>query len=418
MASVKLYLDTRVPRRDGTFPLKIAVTHKGKFLINMKIYLKEDQFVGNEVVGHKSKKTYNIIIEQWLVNIKKVLLDLGANGRLKKLSHQELKDIIENYSETGEMGDSEKPYLFKDHFGKFILNKDNARTKDIYQATLNKIKKYADIDNITFDDINLSWLKEFQLKLFNEGLSVNAQGIHFRNIRAVFNDAIDEELISQSTYPFRKFKIKKEATLKRSLTVDELIVLRDYPCEEHQIKYRDMFMLIFYLIGINTIDLLHLKEIKNGRVEYRRAKTGRLYSIEVLPEAKKIIETYQGENYLLNALDTYAYYKGFADKINKNLQEIGQIEFIEKTIKGKIKKIKVRKSLFPDLTTYYARHTWATIASGLEIPKETIAAALGHGGNSVTDIYINFDQKKIDEANRKVLKYINEYSPEKKNTPG
>ncbi len=72
MASVKLYLDTRVPRKDGTFPLKIAVTHKGKFLINLKIYLKEDQFIGNEVVGHKSKKAYNIIIEQWLINIKKI----------------------------------------------------------------------------------------------------------------------------------------------------------------------------------------------------------------------------------------------------------------------------------------------------------------------------------------------------------
>ena len=73
MASVKLYLDTRVPRKDGTYPLKIAVTHKGKFFINLKIYLKEDKLIGNEVVGHKSKKIYNTIIEQWLVNIKKTI---------------------------------------------------------------------------------------------------------------------------------------------------------------------------------------------------------------------------------------------------------------------------------------------------------------------------------------------------------
>jgi site-specific recombinase XerD len=343
-------------------------------------------------------------------------LDLDVNGKLKKLSSKQLKDIIENYSDTDECDSDKKPYLFKDHFDKFISSKDNARTKDIYQATLNKIKKYSDVDDITFEDINISWLKSFQQKMSNEGLAINAQGIHFRNIRAVFNDAIDEELISQNVYPFRKFKIKKEATIKRSLTVEELIKLRDYPCEEYQKKYRDMFMLIFYLIGINTIDLLYLKEIKNGRIEYRRHKTKRLYSIEILPEAMLIIESYRGENYLLNALDTYSHYKGYANKINKNLQEIGDVEFIEKKVKGKISKMKKIKSLFPDLSTYWARHTWATIAASLDIPKETIAAALGHGGNSVTDIYINFDQKKIDEANRKVLGYVRGYEVKEPNS--
>ncbi|MBB4036534.1 site-specific recombinase XerD [Dysgonomonas hofstadii] len=413
MASVKLYLDTRVPRKDGTYPLKIAVTHKGKFFINLKIYLKEDQLVGGEVVGHKSKKIYNTIIEQWLINVKKVLLDLAANGKINNLSHQQLKNIIENYNDSNEP-DDETPYLFKEHLERFISTKEKKNTKDIYRATLNKIKKHTDIDNLTFEDINLSWLKGFQQNISEEGLSINAQGIHFRNIRAIFNDAIDEELISQSIYPFRRFKIKTEKTIKRSLTVEDLIQLRDYPCEEHQMKYRDLFMLTFYLIGINVIDLLHLKEIINGRIEYRREKTYRLYSIEVLPEAQAILDKYKGKDYLLNALDTYNYYKGFADKINKNIQEIGPFEIVEKIVKGKKKKIKERKPLFPSITTYWARHTWATIAASLDIPKETIAAALGHGGNSVTDIYINFDQKKIDDANKKVLKHIREYGKLKK----
>ena len=67
---------------------------------------------------------------------------------------------------------------------------------------------------------------------------------------------------------------------------------------------------------------------------------------------------------------------------------------------------KVFTPLFPNLTTYWARHTWATIAASLDIPKETIAAALGHGGNTVTDIYIDFDQRKVDEANRKVIDWV------------
>ena len=66
-----------------------------------------------------------------------------------------------------------------------------------------------------------------------------------------------------------------------------------------------------------------------------------------------------------------------------------------------------RTSAFPGLSIYWARHTWATIASELDIPKETIAKALGHGGSSVTDIYIDFDMRKVDEANRKVIDYVN-----------
>ena len=86
-----------------------------------------------------------------------------------------------------------------------------------------------------------------------------------------------------------------------------------------------------------------------------------------------------------------------ASSFNENLQRIGGMKRVGRG--GK----KVFTPLFPNLTTYWARHTWATIAASLDIPKETIAAALGHGGNTVTDIYIDFDQRKVDEANRKVI---------------
>ena len=62
--------------------------------------------------------------------------------------------------------------------------------------------------------------------------------------------------------------------------------------------------------------------------------------------------------------------------------------------------------IVPGLTTYWARHTWATIAASLDVPKETIAHALGHGNDTVTDIYIDFDKRKVDEANRKVLDFV------------
>jgi integrase len=106
----------------------------------------------------------------------------------------------------------------------------------------------------------------------------------------------------------------------------------------------------------------------------------------------KIIDKYKGNQYLLCWREKYTNYHGFTKQIDKHSHIIGEIIEI------------------PSLTTYYMRHSWATIAAQLDIPKETIAAALGHEGNTVTDIYINFDVQKIDKANREVIDYLNNYA--------
>ncbi|MBE6181270.1 MAG: hypothetical protein E7148_01045 [Rikenellaceae bacterium] len=177
--------------------------------------------------------------------------------------------------------------------------------------------------------------------------------------------------------------------------VDDLRKLRDYPCEPYQEKYRDLFMLTFYLLGINPIDLFSLKEIINGRIEYRRSKTGRLFSIKVEPEAMAIIDKYRGEDFLLDVLDIYGDYKDFAHRMNSNLQKIGPCD--RKGLGGR----KYIDPLFPKISIYWARHTWATLAAEIDIPDDTIA--LGHSsGNRVTNIY----QKKVDVANRAVIDYL------------
>ena len=160
---------------------------------------------------------------------------------------------------------------------------------------------------------------------------------------------------------------------------------------------------MFYLIGINPVDLFNLKpeDMRAGRIEYYRAKTGKLYSIEVIPEALEIINKYKGKDYLIDVLEEWGNYKDFAHRMNINLKQIGEME--RKGLGGK----KIRTPLFPDITIYHARHTWASVAAGLDIPKETIAAGLGHEiGNRVTSIYIDFDRKKVDEANKLVAHYI------------
>ena len=230
--------------------------------------------------------------------------------------------------------------------------------------------------------------------------SQNARDIHFRNVRAFCNDAIDEEVTVH--YPFRKFKIKPVKTRKRSFKVEVLRKIFNTPIDGFEEKYRDIFKLIFCLCGINIVDLCNLKSIEDGRIEYDRAKTNRHYSIKVEPEAMAIIEKYRGKDWLINPLDTNKDYRCYYMRLCHGLKTLKEtLNAIDDGIK------------MDELTTYWARHSWATVAASLDIPKETIAAALGHGGNTVTDIYIDFDQKKVDDANRKVLDYVFG-APEKK----
>jgi integrase len=401
MATVKPILETRVQKKDETYPIKIAIYHKGKTsFISLDISVLKDQFDGMSVINHPKAKILNQIIKTKLHQAESIILDLPAKA--SRYSISDIRMFIEaNSTEAVKQEPVNKvnKYCLADHFLKYITQTVNARTKAIYQETLDKILKFD--PKVNFDKANVSWLRLLDTELAKT-CKTNTRAIHMRNIRAVFNDAIDEELISQNTYPFRKFKIKKDRTIKRTLTIAQIKQFRDYPVENHQERYRDLWMLIFYLIGINLVDLLKLRhsDYRNGRIEYIRAKTGRPYSIEVLPEAKAIIEKYKGKGYLLDVLDTYANYKDFGARMNENIKEIGM-----QTRTGRGGKI-TRVPLFPDLIIYTARRSWATIASGLDIQKDTIAAALGHGGNTVTDLYVRFDLKKVDVANKQIINSI------------
>lgn len=402
MSKLKIILDARRQLVDGTYPLKLSVfiNNKGRFMINTGISVNADQWKNNEVVSHSRKKIFNDVLRFRFAKADDLLLKMELSGEIATLSLGDIKDAVTSaVSSSVPKDDDTASMLLKDAFTQFANSANKEGTKSVYLQTLAKLGLYYDMDALSYQDVTLQWLREFEAKMKTDNLSTNAVSVHLRNLRAVFNRALDDEIIT--IYPFRKFKIKTEKTVKRSLTVEQLRTLRDYECQEHQTKYRDMFMLIFYLMGINMVDLANLKTIADGRIEFRRAKTGRLYSMKVEPEAMEIIEKYRGQEYLLNICDNYANYKDFLHRLNNNLKQIGPFERVGRG--GK----KVHDPLFPSLTTYWARHTWATIAASLDIPKETIAEALGHGGNSVTDIYINFDQRKVDQANRKVIDYIN-----------
>lgn len=274
-------------------------------------------------------------------------------------------------------------------------------TRLTYERTVKHLEAFISKGQTNvLDEVNKSWLTAFDNYLAESNPSPNARALHFRNLRAIFNYALDEELTSN--YPFRRFKIKTVKTDKRSLSVETLRQVLEYPVEEWQVMYRDMFKLSFMLMGINFADMLNLKrsDMREGRIVFNRHKTARLYSMKVEPEALALIEKYAGTDHLLSIMDGRKDYLQYVRQTNNALRKIGDCE--RSGLGGK----KTHHAICPELSTYWARHTWATIAASLDIPKETIAAALGHGGNTVTDIYIDFDRRKVDEANRKVLDYV------------
>lgn len=400
MAKEKIILDKRRRKGDGTYPVKIYVWNRREILISTNYSAKEENFKDGEFTKkEENSRSKNAALRNMLSAVVNEMIVLESSRKLKGMDDKSLKKHLQSILFNNKEEEEQRQNSFLACLDEFISAKQNEGTKTCYRSTRNKVEEF-DVD-CTFEEIDKKWLERFERWMINSGLKVNAYALHLRNIRAVFNYALDNEYTT--SYPFRKFKIKKEETRKRSLTVEQLRLLMEYECEEYQRRYRDMFVLMFYLIGINAVDLFMAKpdSVINGRLEYKRAKTGKLYSVKIEPEAMEIIDRYRGNQYLLNIMDEYKDYKNFLHRMGIALKEIGEMKRVGRG--GK----KVRTPVFPEISSYWSRHTWATIAAELDVPKETISEALGHSiGSEVTSIYIKFDRKKVDEANRKVIDYV------------
>jgi len=170
-----------------------------------------------------------------------------------------------------------------------------------------------------------------------------------------------------------------------------------------------MFFLMFYLIGINAADLFTLRHdaVVGDRLEYVRAKTHKRYSVRIEPEASALLERYRGKSRLVRACEGRRDHKGFLKEMNRALKSIGDVSWTFTSPDSAWEPPRPVMHVRPyvvGLSSYHARHSWATIAYDVGVPSDVIAQALGHSfGNRVTMSYVRVDDGKVDRANRMVI---------------
>ncbi|MBO7681400.1 MAG: site-specific integrase [Clostridia bacterium] len=385
MNNVTFILDTRRPLQDGTFPVKLSVGNGTRLYLSTGVSVKAENFVAGQVEGTKDAKRLNGILDTQRLRVKARLLLLKEDGKLGRCSATHLRKLL-TAPDMDEVPEEDRRTSFWTIAERCIATKDG-RTKDVYMHTLAKLRAFAGDGPLYIEDIDRVWLHGFDASI---GGKVNSRGIHLRNLRAICNFALDEELTTH--YPFRKYKIKTEETRKKALTLEQVRAFMAVPGPN---EYRDVFILMLYLRGINVSDLAELTEedVVGGRIEYRRNKTGQLYSIKVEPEAQEILDRWKGEAHLLRCFDRYKDPHDYNRRMREALKKMRRPDgtLIEK-----------------DCSSNWARHTWATMCAELDVPDPTISLGMGHriAGHRTTAIYIKRDQRKVDEANRLVIDYV------------
>lgn len=379
MAKSTLRLDTRRPLSDGTYPVQVKVGYGTNIYLATGIYLAPEDWDSKlQVCTGKQARSTNNILRTLLLQVSNRILELRENGQWENLTRAQLRQMLTDMSLTSPTIDV--PTL-GDYIDKVKALK-KANTMRSYENTLVKLKAYCDPYAVRFTDMSYAWFEGFVNSMSD--LKRNTVAKYLKCIKTVIRYAEDDGVAVNQAY--RKVNSRAESdTPMRNLPVETFRRIRDTYIKGKTARYKDAFLLSFYLIGINMADLLALPKdcIVNGRLQYKRAKTGKNYSILIQPEAQAIIDKYPGKDHLLDFAEKCSCFRyNCNDLLNK---------------------------LEAGLTWYWARYSWANFAVDLDIPKDIISEALGHKhGSTVTGIYIKYKLDKVDKANRQVIDYLNE----------
>ena len=287
------------------------------------------------------------------------------------------------------------------------LGKINSATKHKY--ALQVLDGYKPT-TMALEAIDLDYLKGLELYLRQRGNKDNSIATRFAIFKAIYNKAVKEGKVTVKQNPFTLFQVGSlwAKTRKRAIDKDDIQRLIDLEIADgHTTEYRrlarDLFLFSYFTAGMNFGDIARLryKDIVKGRVNYSRHKTQKLLSFQLVPNALQIIEKYSRanhaqEDYIFPILDRSEH---------KTAQQIfNRLHKVLRKVNRELKTLGEQIGLKMPLTTYVARHTYATVLKRSGVSVALISESLGHSDLSTTQIYLDsFENSQIDAAMQNLL---------------
>ena len=377
MSPLKLVILPKQPRESGECRIYIRLIHNGKSArIKTKYFVLPVNWNKGKVQGGKSgdknAARKNIDLTEKVNDYEKLIIDNSEN--ISKLDVISVKKFLESGSEFYQTD------VFKYSESRIMeLKRNNSPSVRHLENAIAMLKNYNGKTTLGFNDISKRYLEGFTSFYLTKGHKQNSIATYLRYIRLVFNMAMDDYNINPRNpvivnYPFRKFSIKTEQTANRNLHVDVIRKIRDYKYKTKREEITiDVFMLQVYLFGVNIIDLFLMPKsaLINGRIQFSRKKTGRFQNIKIEPEAKRLIDKYKGNKYLF----WFGDYTGAKTKIKHARKE--EFQYANTTAFNKMLNVNLKsiredlKLILPtELTTYYTRHSFASLMREIGISKD------------------------------------------------
>lgn len=389
---------------NGEHPLMIRVTQHGvrKYVtLGISSKIKDWDFkVDEPKKGHPHRSLIDSVISNIKSKYKAQILTFKQEG----------KDFTPDFL----IASVNKPFTHKTVFEYFEsrindLEVSNLGNASVYKDTYNQLKTFQKNKDITFSQIDYRFLVTVETFFKRNRLTDNTMSVRFRTLRALFNSAILEGYAKKEMYPFDNFKIsarfnnktQKRALLKEDLKKIESVALK---LNSAHFEAQQYFLFSYYGQGINFVDIAHLKwsNLINGRIFYKRAKTGNEITFKVPEPALSIIEYWRPitqqpkSSYIFPILNESIHIspKQMKDRIrkvraryNKSLKHIAELAQVD-----------------AHLTSYVARHTFATVLKNSGVSTAIISESMGHQTEAITQTYLkSFENSIIDEAMENLL---------------
>lgn len=308
--------------------------------------------------------------------------------------HHSVNDIIAEFQGYGM---ENTLFMYMESVIERLRELNHLGTAKNYRAALSSFRRFRDGMDIPLRAIDIIVMEDYQAYLTSKGLTPNSISFYMRILRAVYRRAVEQGL-ADDYKPFRMVFTGIEKTSKRAISISDIKCVKnlDLTLSPHLEFARDIFLFLFLCRGMSFIDAAFLRktDIHNDTLTYRRHKTGQRLHVKILPPIQELLSRYAKESspYLLPLIP------------RPGNGERKQYEAALRRVNNGLKVIADRVNLSIPLTTYVARHAWATIAKSKNVPINVISDALGHDSIATTQIYLaSIDTSVIDKANELII---------------